>query len=325
VIDIDETLLIKLAGARAFARGLYCYEEGRVGNVKATEKSTTAVVRGEQRREVRLQHSHRQIEGVCDCPASDGIDFCEHCVAVALFLQERRMEPKPYSKKRAMIAIRRHLSTLSAEALLREFLAIIGSDRALRDDLLQKAQFASGALSYADLRKMIEDTALQEELADFREVRAYLERFDTVLHRIAEHAEQMDTLVLLRATECAIKQLNFELAAVNDHGDFGWQTMETLGHVHRIAVGRLAWSPAEIAAYLVDRAQADSWHPFKWDADLYASDLGDAFCRALVEELDSRLDDCADSNVIATANRKGARDRLEELRANLSGSGAVIG
>jgi len=325
VIDIDETLLIKLAGARAFARGLCCYEEGRVGNVKATEKSTTAVVRGEQRREVRLQHSHRQIEGVCDCPASDGIDFCEHCVAVALFLQERQMQPKPYSKKRAMTAIRRHLSTLSAEALMREFLAIIGNDRALRDDLLQKAQFSSGALSYADLRTMIDETAPQEELTDFREVRAYLERFDTVLHRIAEHADELDTLVLLRAIEYAIKQLDFELATVNDYGDFGWQTMETLGHVHRIAVGRLAWSPAEIAAYLVDRAQAESWHPFKWDADLYASDLGDPFCRTLVDELDSRLDDCADSDLTVNANREDARHRLEELRANLSGSGAVTG
>lgn len=208
---------------------------------------------------------------------------------------------------------------------MREFLAIIGNDRALRDDLFQKTQFASGALSYADLRKMIEDTAPQEELADFREVRVYLERFDTVLYRIAEHADQLDTLVLLRATECAIKQLNLELAAVNDYGDLGWQTMETLGHLHRIAVGRLAWSPAEIAAYLVDRAQTDSWHPFKWDADLYASDLGDPFCRALVDELDSRLDDRADSDLNATANREDTRDRLEEIRANLSGSGAVSG
>jgi uncharacterized Zn finger protein len=325
VIDIDEALLIKLAGARAFARGLYFFEEGQVGNVEATESMATAVVGGEQRREVRLRYSHRQIEGYCDCPASDGIDFCEHCVAVALLLQERRMQPKPYSKKRAMTAIRRHLSTLSAEALLREFLAIIDNDRAVRDDLLQKAQFASGALSYADLRKMIEDTAPQEEITDFREVRAYLERFDTVLHRIAEHVGQLDTLVLLRAIEYAIKQLNVELAAVNDYGDFGWQTMETLGHLHRIAVGRLAWPPAEIAAYLVDRAQAESWHPFKWDADLYASDLGDPFCRALVDELDLRLDDRADSDLTATANREDARDRLEELRANLSGSGAVIG
>jgi uncharacterized Zn finger protein len=27
------------------------------------------------------------VEGECDCEVSDGIEFCQHCVAVALHLQ----------------------------------------------------------------------------------------------------------------------------------------------------------------------------------------------------------------------------------------------
>jgi len=145
LIKIDEALLIKLAGVGAFGRGLHILEEGRVRKIESTEGSTSAIVRGNHQYDVQLRHTHRLLEGACDCPDSQGIDFCKHCVAVALALQEDQAPTKPITKKNAMSAIRRNLSRLTHEELTEEFLRIVGRDRALRIDLLQKAQFASGA------------------------------------------------------------------------------------------------------------------------------------------------------------------------------------
>ena len=142
MIKIDEALLIKLAGVGAFGRGLHILEEGRVRKIESTEGSTSAIVCGNHQYDVQLRHTHRLLEGACDCPDSQGIGFCKHCVAVALALQEDQAPTKPITKKSA---IRRNLSRLTHDELTEEFLRIVGRDRALRIDLLQKAQFASGA------------------------------------------------------------------------------------------------------------------------------------------------------------------------------------
>lgn len=129
LIKIDEALLIRLAGVGAFGRGLHFFEEGRVSHIESTERSTSAIVRDDHQHDVQLRHTHRMLEGACDCPDSDGIDFCKHCVAAALALQEGHTQTKPITKKNAMSAIRRSLSRLTHEELTEEFMSIVGRDR----------------------------------------------------------------------------------------------------------------------------------------------------------------------------------------------------
>lgn len=125
MIDITESLLIRLAGVRAFGRGLSRYTVGGVQNVVTADKMTEAVVRGRDSHKVVLRHTPTMIEGECDCDASGGIDFCQHCVAVALALQDRSSISKAVSKRQAMTAIRRHMAALSHEELLEQFMNLI--------------------------------------------------------------------------------------------------------------------------------------------------------------------------------------------------------
>lgn len=155
LIEIDESMLVRLAGARAFGRGLHCFEEGGVQDIVTTKTVTTALVEDERQHSVRLRHTHRMMEGECDCEVSDGIDFCQHCVAVALHLQERQMPARPIDKRSALRQIRRQLSELSQDELLNEFIETIKRDRALRDDLLQKVRLSSEGMSYAELQRSI--------------------------------------------------------------------------------------------------------------------------------------------------------------------------
>lgn len=129
MIEIDESLLVRLAGARAFGQGLHCFAEGRVHDVVTTDRITNAIVREGRQHTVRLRYTYRMMEGDCDCAVSSGIEFCQHCVAVALHLQEQETPAKSIDKRAALRRIRRYLSGLTHEELLDEFLERVKQDR----------------------------------------------------------------------------------------------------------------------------------------------------------------------------------------------------
>ncbi len=267
MIDITESLLIRLAGVRAFGQGLSRYEKGGVQEVVTTGNSTRAIVHDVGSHSVVLRHSHRMLEGECDCEVSDGIDFCQHCVVVALCLQDGSSTRKPVSKRQAMTAIRRHMAALSREELLEQFMDLVGQDRSLRDSLLQRVQFASGGLSFADLKRMITNIELNGEPWEDQAVRAFFEEFEAILLRIREFADRLDSLVLLRALEFAVQHFNLETQHTGNYGDYWDASTELLFDLHLDAVSRLDWTPVDLERYLKDRCLSEDWHPAKWRED----------------------------------------------------------
>lgn len=271
MIDITESLLIRLAGVRAFGQGLSRHDMGGVQNIVTTGKLTKAIVQGHGSHEVVLRHSHSMIEGECDCEASGGIDFCQHCVAVALCLQDELSTRKPVSKRQALTAIRRHMAAMSREELLEQFMSLIEQNRALRDDLFQRAWFASGGQSFADLKRMIVNIELNGEPWDHRAVRAFFAEFENILLRIREFADRLDSLVLLRAAEFAVQHFNVETEETGNYGDWSdyWDaSAELLSDLHLTAVNRVDWAPADLESYLKDRCQSEDWHPAQCREDM---------------------------------------------------------
>jgi len=271
VIDITESLLIRLAGVRAFGQGLSRYNEGAVQNVVTAGKLTEALVQSRGSHKVVLRHSHSMIEGECDCEASDGIDFCQHCVAVAFSLQDRSSAIKPVTKRQAMTAIRRHMAALSHEELLEQFMNFIGENRSIRNGLFQRAQLTSGGLSFADLKEMIANIELDEELWDNKAVIAFYEEFEKILLCIRDFADRLDSLVLLRAVEFAVQHFNVEIEHTGDYGGYSdyWDACsELLFELHRNSVSRLNWTPVELESYLKDRCLSEDWHPAQWREEM---------------------------------------------------------
>jgi len=271
VIDITESLLIRLAGVRAFGQGLSRHDKGGVQSVVTAGKMAEAIVQDRGSHKVVLRRSHSMIEGECDCEASGGIDFCQHCVAVALCLQDELPTRKPASKRQAMTAIRRHMTALSREELIERFMNLIGQDHALRDDLFQRVRFASGGLSFADLKRMIVNIELNGEPWEHKAVVAFFEEFETILLRIREFADRLDSLVLLRAAEFAVQHFNVEIQKISDYGDYSdyWDaSAELLCDLHVDAVNRLDWPPVDLESYLKDRCQSVDWHPAQWREDM---------------------------------------------------------
>jgi len=317
LIEIDEALLIKLAGAGAFGCGLHYFEEGRISGIESTESKTTAIVHGCHQYNVCLRYTHRMIEGACDCPASDGIDFCQHCIAVALVLQERQAPIKPMDKRTALRAIRRHWSQRTHEELIEELISFASQDRELRNNTLEKLRFASETMSYTKLRKMIKHVMPVEDLWEFREVRTYFRGVESMLVRITEFADQLPPLVLLRGVEYAIRRLDIVLEYIDDSGDCREESAVLLQRLHLRAINRLNWTPRELASYLVDRCQTDSWHPFHYEPDLYADQLGETFRVAIFAEIKSRLAGLAKLSAGGTPDLEDNRGLLIQLQEQL--------
>lgn len=316
MIEIDESMLFRLAGVRAFGQGLHCFEEGGVRDVVTTDTITNALVQDARQQTVRLRHTHRMMEGECDCDVSDGIEFCQHCVAVALHLQEQQSPAKSIDKRGALRQIHRHLSTLSQEELLDEFLETIKQDRALRDDLLQKARLSSEVLSYSELKRMIEAVAADDCLYEPQKIRAYFEGLESMLMRLREFSDKLDPLVLLRSVEHAIRRLNVDLELIDYADDFPELSMEMLIDLHRTAMGRLSWTPKELASYLVNRGVAERWHPFGSLAVLYCEDLGVAFHESAVAEIESRRN-ALNRTAAAGIDQGRMHELLDELTESL--------
>ncbi|MBU2677486.1 MAG: hypothetical protein KJP16_10405 [Gammaproteobacteria bacterium] len=284
MIEIDESMLVRLAGVRAFGQGLHCFEEGGVRDIVTTETTTNALVQEGRQHVVCLRHTHRMMEGECDCEVSDGIEFCQHCVAVALHLQAQQNLPKRIDKRGALRLIRRHLSTLTHEELLEAFLETIKQDKALRDDWLQKARLSTEAMSYSELEKIIDAVGAEDYLYGPREIRRYFQGLESMLTRLTEFGDKLEPLVLLRSVEHAIRRFNTDLALIDYAGDLPELSIDMLIDLHRTAMGRLNWTPKELASYLFDRGIGEHWHPFGSLVELYCEDLGAAFQKAVVAE-----------------------------------------
>ncbi len=119
-----------------------------------------------------------------------------------------------------MRGIRQYLSRKTHEELTEELIGIAKQDRELRDDLLQKARFASKALSCSELKKMITRVTPEEYLWEFREVRAYFQGLESILVRIADFADRLEPPVLLRSVEYAIRRLDIVLEFVDDSAGY---------------------------------------------------------------------------------------------------------
>lgn len=89
---ITDSVLKKLAGHGAFERGVEYFNDGRVKGIDQQKDTYFATILGTEEYEVQLSVGSRGVDGFCSCPASEGVDFCKHCVAVALVIRSEQLQ-----------------------------------------------------------------------------------------------------------------------------------------------------------------------------------------------------------------------------------------
>ncbi|MBF8223323.1 SWIM zinc finger family protein [Halomonas sp. 328] len=145
--------LIMLAGEAAFGRGMAYYREGMVVDWNRKGTTITADVEGSQRYRVVLKLSKRGLDGGCDCPASEGIDFCKHCVATALAYRAEQGEQIDPDEGGESDRVRTYLEQLDKASLVEALVDLIEEDPVLHHQWSLRADAVLGVLDHKALKK----------------------------------------------------------------------------------------------------------------------------------------------------------------------------
>lgn len=289
VIELAQELK-KLAGAGAYERGLDYYETGRVLEFTVNGQRITASVSGSQDYTVNLRRTPRGFEGACDCPASEGFDFCKHCVAVALAVEARQSNLQESAPDNAELRIAAYVSGLPNAELQELLLAALKHSPELESSLSMRADVASGRIDAKYLRKMITAAMPLRDVWDYRQVNSYFARAETCISNVVAISSMLSPEVLLKSALHAIKRLEKILERVDDSGGRRYGLQDDLHELHRAALQRQGWSPKKLASHLLTLRLDDPWDTFDRLPQSYAEVLGEAGITAFYAEAKARLD-----------------------------------
>jgi uncharacterized Zn finger protein len=260
LFPITDSLLKKLAGKAAYERGVAYFNEGAVQDICVKGSRILAEVQGMDIYHVTLHHNQRELTGACDCPASDGVDFCKHCVAVALTRadqlgHENELQNQPAKKisepeKRKAI-LREYFDAVDKQALIEQLIDIIETDKQLRKEWQLKVQ-KSRPISTSELRKLINASIpLNKHLYRSGEVSRYFESVDSVVDFLVEKVDPADKQTL-PLVEYTLGRLMQALETVDDSGGYRMESQERLNNLLMSALQKTEFTPEVFAQTIFD-------------------------------------------------------------------------
>ena len=89
ILDDLRALAQRLAGQNAYERGEQLFQNKAVTYLHFDKLSIQAKVQGSKSYDVKLSLLNDTVDGGCSCPASEGFDYCKHCVATLLEYQKQ--------------------------------------------------------------------------------------------------------------------------------------------------------------------------------------------------------------------------------------------
>lgn len=262
---------------------------GHVAAFDSSERRTVATVSGTQMYRVELHHSESQLDGGCDCPASEGIEFCKHCVATALELRDIQINGTPSEVSRENAILEAYLVQQDPKTLTSHLLDILPKDPLLRERLRQQAELAAGATSAKRLKQSITQVTPPRNIVEPGKVVAYFRRLEATLQGIAAIADQVPADVLLETVLHGIRRLNRALEQIDDSGGYRYNAQYDLRAMHIQALTEIGWSPEQRAEHLLEVTLEDQWDQFAGVPQSYAETLGEEGLDAFYLAVERRL------------------------------------
>lgn len=261
MLKITDQLLIKLAGEKAFVKGEQLFTSSALSDYSKFKNTISATVEDTHPYQVNLTHNQNTLEGACNCPASDGFDFCKHCVAVALFLQteqqlfDETLNPSNADQKPDLIFA--YLQTLTKEALQTALLEHIRQDRTLTAKWLAKAEIALDCLDYKTLRKKVTAAIpYNRHLYSYKEVRHYFSKIETLIEQIQGSEDKLTAEERFKLSEYALQRLNKTLETIDDSGGYRFNSVEFFSDLMTESFSDLNWNIDKKIDWLFKAMQA---------------------------------------------------------------------
>lgn len=290
--QISNDYLIRLAGKPAFNRGMDYFKNGHVLELKQKGSQITAEVEGSEVYLVRLKLTSSQLDGACNCPASEGFDFCKHCVAVALSLRETQAEQNELAQSGAENRLKAFLLKQDKHKLADWLLELIETDRALLQQWSMRADRELGVIDVASLKKRITATIpYNRHLHRYNQVRNYFTQVAIMADHLKEMTEQLPAEDTIKLVDYALQRIYRALETIDDSGGFRYDAIEILHAVHIAACAQLDWPKNKITSYLLDLIFGKHRDVYPEIPSSYADTLGkegmDLFNQHLQEKWDA--------------------------------------
>jgi uncharacterized Zn finger protein len=251
-VVISHSSLKKLAGAAAYECGACYFADGHVLDAVTNGKRVDARVQGSGLYHVRLNLSGRELEGACDCPVSEGMDFCKHCVAVGLYLLREQEEIGTLEKGSETDRIKAYLLQRPKEELVNQLVDFIALDKRLRQRYALRLTASERGIDFKALRKQITAaTPSGRHLYRYPQVRAYFAKVEELTDYLPEVAAAANADSLIDLVLYALQRIGKALETVDDSGGFRLSCVAQLNALHQQLLMRSRMTPIERAHQLV--------------------------------------------------------------------------
>ena len=285
-------------GDLLFESGAKLFYDGLVGKLTITKKSIRATVATatEGACAVEIRRTPRGFEGHGTCPASDGFDFCEHCVAAALAAADRDTRRAQALDGTPEDRLQVFLDELPRERLI-ELIATAAHDLPDLNERLQlQADIATGALDTRAARKLVTAALPLRRVWQRAQVRRYFAKAVPAINGLVQAAKVMDSETLLNVAQYALDRYASVLERVDDSDGNRWFLQDRLRTLLAAALAKTDWSDEERAQYLLERVLRDQGDFFEKGLEGFETALGNGGRTAFYAAAQARLDDLNDES-----------------------------
>lgn len=250
-MQINKSLLIRLAGEGAYQRGVGVYKSNAVLSIKEKAGHIFAKVEGSEVYQVKLTITNQVFDGSCDCPASENFDFCKHCVATALAYKDMQADKIELENSDPLDRIQAYINQLSEQDTKTALLQLIGDDELLTNKWQLKADNASGSINIKQLKKQITKALPYRTYWEYDKVRHYFTNAEAALDPIFEILSDLDAEDAFLLAQYISQRLNKLLEKMDDSGGYRFSLEHQINETLTTAFKKLPWSANKKSQFLL--------------------------------------------------------------------------
>lgn len=274
---VKTSVVVELAGPRAYARGALYQHDGRVELRASKRGRVRAVVRGTMPYQVELWENHAKPAWSCSCPVGKDGGFCKHCVAVALTVGASPLFAPRSSARRDDDAdnLRDYLGGLDADELVDLVLEQTGEDWRLRERLTAKAATQAGqSVDVATWRKRVDAAFRTGDFVSYAAAPGWEQGVEEVLGGLDELIEAGHADAVVQLAERAHQRAERAMGHIDDSDGCLTRISAHIAELHLQACEAARPDPVELAGRLVDLELTSELDTFHRAAARYADVLG---------------------------------------------------
>ena len=283
MMDAASALAIieRLAGPATFERGQALFNDQAILSYAKNRNTITSKVQsasslGGKHYNVELTVNPKSYDGGCDCPASEGFDFCKHCVAVALHHADKLKQLENAQGGSAVDVIAAYIENIGEIEAKQALLKLIATDEEQLTKWQLLAQITSefGVINedghrsvvnipvpvsrsgkkasvMTPLKAMITKALPSRDVWQYNKVRAYFQQAQQKLSTLFELLPHLPSEQAHALSYQIIKRYDGIIERVDDSGGFRFVLEREIEDAFARCVQRLEWPAQTKAQYLL--------------------------------------------------------------------------